>query len=255
MTKGNVQDLCAGARVLILGGTSLARALATLLGREGYAVTTSLAGRTRDPLLPDGAVRIGGFGGARGLADYLVAHRVDVLVDATHPFAARMSANAHEAARATGTPVARLAPAPWPVDPDWMMVPDMASAARSLPPGARVLLTIGRQEIGAFVARTDCSFVARMIEQPEMPLPGWTLVLGRGPFATDTEQALAEAHAITHLVTKNAGGPWPAKLEMARAQRLAVIVVQRPQLPDVETVGTPQALLEWLAGLAPYSRK
>lgn len=224
-----------GKRVLILGGTRDARQIAASLVAEGYAVTTSLAGVTEKPLLPPGEVRRGGFGGVEGLAAYLSAERIAVVVDATHPFAAQMSAQAHEACGLKHVPLFRFERPAWtPTAGDvWGEAKDMAEAVDLLPSGARALVTIGRKEIAAFFLRPDITGVARMIEAPpqEAP-PGWVVLLERPPFTVESEAALMARFGITHLVSKNAGGAsTDAKLIAARQLTLPVIMVRRPAKP------------------------
>ena len=223
-------------RVLILGGTSEARALAGLLPH--HAVITSLAGRTSAPLLPPGEVRTGGFGGADGLATYLRARRIDVLVDATHPFAARISHNAAAAAATTGVALVVLRRPGWTAGPgdDWHRVPDLTAAAALLPHlGHRAFLTTGRQGIGAFAA-VDAWFLARSVEPPEPPMPGrLEVLLDRGPFALDGERRLLAEHRIDVLVTKDSGGP-DAKLVAARERGVPVVMVDRPPVPAAAVV-------------------
>ncbi|MCD7058829.1 cobalt-precorrin-6A reductase [Pelagibacterium xiamenense] len=248
MTKGN--DMTAPKRILILGGTAEARALADRLAGRAEDVITSLAGRTSAPSLPVGKVRTGGFGGAEGLARYLAETAVTHLVDATHPFAARISANAVIAARAANVRLLRLERPAWtpPADANWIDVPDMPAAARNIPENARVLLTIGRQELAAFHGVSDCTIFARVIEPPETVPTGWTIIAARGPFTIDQERALLETHAITHLVTKNSGSPhMAAKLEAAHAHGVAVLMIARPRLPEAETAATIEDTLSWLS--------
>jgi precorrin-6A/cobalt-precorrin-6A reductase len=227
--------------ILILGGTGEARALAAVLTAKGHEVTSSLAGRTQAPLLPEGAVRIGGFGGATGLAGYLREGGFSHLIDATHPFAARISANAVEASAATGIPLLRLERLAWiaPEGADWVEADTMEEAASVLPGGASVLLTIGRQEVAAFFRRSDCRFVARVIEAPQGVPPDWLVLSARGPFTLADEKALMEAHGITHLVSKNSGSDQAAaKLDAAAALGVSVVMVRRPVLPEAVTVGS-----------------
>ncbi len=233
-------------RILILGGTQDARALASALVDEGFSVITSLAGLTENPVLPRGEVRCGGFGGVQGLADYLRAEGIAAVADATHPFAQRMSEHAVAACRETGLPLLRLERPAWTAEAGdrWTMVASVAEAAAALPVGARVLVTIGRKEIAPFLAREDISGVARMIEPPmvEWP-PRWRLLLQRPPFSVAEERRLMEEHAITRLVTKNAGSPaTEAKLMAARALGISVLMVQRPVKPAVQTFETPREL-------------
>jgi len=232
--------------IMILGGTGEARQLAGRLVALGHDVTSSLAGRTAAPMLPPGTVRIGGFGGAEGLAAFLREGGFTLLIDATHPFAARMSANAVAASAAAGVPLIRIERPGWtpPAGAAWIEVDGMAQAAAALPEGARVLLTIGRQEIGAFAGRTDCTFVARMIDMPPEVPAGWEILSARGPFSVAEEMALMKAQAITHLVSKNSGGDQAAaKLEAAMALGVTVVMVRRPALPAAESVASVDEVL------------
>ncbi|MFG3043452.1 cobalt-precorrin-6A reductase [Streptomyces sp. NPDC048241] len=242
------------AHVLILGGTIEARHLATVLAaRPGLRVTTSLAGRVTRPGAVDGAVRVGGFGGVAGLADWLRAHRVTALVDATHPFAERITANAAESARLTGVPHAVLHRPGWDLDDDWCSVASLEEAARVVPRlGQRVFLSTGRLELAAFRDLTDTQFVIRSVEPPEPPLPPHCeLILARGPFSLADELDLLRAHRIDVLVTKDSGGAATApKLAAARSLSLPVVVVRRPELPaKVRALPDVDGVLDWLAGV------
>ncbi|MFD4725055.1 cobalt-precorrin-6A reductase [Streptomyces seoulensis] len=244
------------AHVLILGGTTEARRLATALAaRPGLRVTTSLAGRVSRPGAVDGEVRVGGFGGAVGLADWLRAHRVTALVDATHPFAERITANAAEAARAAGVPHAVLRRPGWDLDDDWHPVASLEEAARLVPRlGKRVFLSTGRLGLAAFAELTAIQFVVRSVEPPEPPLPPHCeLVLGRGPFTLADELDLLRAHRVDVLVTKDSGGAATApKLTAARTLSLPVVVVRRPGLPStVRALPDMDGVLDWLAGVIP----
>ncbi|MGN5381439.1 cobalt-precorrin-6A reductase [Streptomyces lasalocidi] len=245
------------AHVLILGGTTEARRLAAdLAARPAVRVTTSLAGRVAAPGALPGEVRTGGFGGAQGLADWLRAHQVAALVDATHPFAESITANAARAAAATGIPLTVLRRPGWrPVPGDrWHDVPSLAAAAESLPRlGRRVFLSTGRLGLAAFARLTGLHFVVRSVDPPAPPLPPHTeLVLARGPFTVADERDLLRAHRIDVLVTKDSGGAaTAAKLTAARDLGLPVVVVRRPVLPpDVTAVPDVAAVLERL-GLGP----
>ena len=240
-----------GLRILLLGGTAEARVLAARLSAAGHAVTLSLAGRTRAPLLPDCALRVGGFGGAEGLARAL--DDADLLVDATHPFAARISAHARAAAAATGTPLLALDRPPWqPVPGDrWTRVPDMAAAAAALGPARRrVFLAIGRQEVAAFRGAPQHAYLIRSVEPPDpadLPPDSQTL-LARGPFAEPAERALLAASRIETLVAKNSGGAATyGKIAAARALGLPVVLVDRPPGPQILDGET---LLSHVAALA-----
>ncbi|MFF9163829.1 cobalt-precorrin-6A reductase [Streptomyces longwoodensis] len=224
--------------VLILGGTTEARELAAVLAaRPGVRVTTSLAGRVSRPGALDGEVRTGGFGGAGGLAAWIRDQDVAAVVDATHPFAAGITANAARAAADTGRPLVVLRRPGWSPGPGdrWHDVPSLEAAAALLPSlGRRALLTTGRLGLVTFAHVTDVHFVVRSVEPPEPPLPPDTrLVLARGPFTLDDELALLRTHRVDVLVTKDSGGAATSpKLTAARTLGLPVVVVRRPALPD-----------------------
>lgn len=241
------------SHVLILGGTAEARELAAVLAaRRGLRVTTSLAGRVARPGVITGDVRIGGFGGAEGLADWLREQRVDALVDATHPFAETITANAARAAAATGLPLVVLRRPGWRPGPGdrWHMVTSLGTAADLLPRlGRRVFLTTGRMGLAAFAHLTDLHFVVRSVELPAPPMPPHTeVLLARGPFTVADESELLYDHRIDVLVTKDSGGEaTAAKLTAARGLALPVVVVRRPPLPeDVTAVPDVASVLERL---------
>jgi precorrin-6A/cobalt-precorrin-6A reductase len=238
-------------KVLILGGTSEARQLAErLAARPDYQVTTSLAGRTKSPRRPTGDLRTGGFGGGEGLAAYLEEEGIDLVIDATHPFATRISANAAAACVATGTRRLMLVRAPWVVGADdrWIDADDTADAARRLAEiDGPVFLAIGRQELAAFTALADRTVVARMVDPPEgrLALPNARIVVGRGPFALADEKALLAEHDIAVLVAKNAGGEsGRAKLVAAAELGLPVIMIRRPPPPEGDRVATVEEALD-----------
>lgn len=220
-------------RVLILGGTAEAYALAERLVAAGeVTVITSLAGRTAEPVLPPGEVRIGGFGGAEGLAAYIRANGISRVIDATHPFARRISENAIRATAETGVPLEQHVRNGWlPVRGDrWNEVGSLEEASRALPAGATVFLALGRQYLDAFAARRDCRFVIRMVDPPAQPLPFADPVVIRGKPSADPEQeaALFADHGITHLVCRNSGGAAGyGKIAAARQLALPVILIGR----------------------------
>ena len=220
--------------VLILGGTEEARALAAdLAARPGLAPITALAGRTAEPVLPEGAVRMGGFGGAAALAAYLTQARIAALVDATHPFAIGIRRNAMEAAAMAEVPLIRLERPPWAPQPGdhWTTVPDAAAAARAVPAGVRTFLAIGRQSLAPFEAVPDPWFLLRVVDPPARPLIAapHEIVVARGPFAPADEIALLKQHRIDRLVVRNSGAEGSAaKLAAARALGLPVILIDRP---------------------------
>ncbi|WP_030242526.1 cobalt-precorrin-6A reductase [Streptomyces sp. NRRL S-350] len=239
--------------LLVLGGTTEGRALAAAVdGRPSLRVTSSLAGRVARPRLPAGEVRIGGFGGPDGLADWLRAERVDAVVDATHPFAAGISHNAALAAAATGVPLLVLRrPGFAPVTGDrWLPAASLAEAADLLPRrGERIFLTIGRQGVAAFAHLDRVHFLARSVDPPEPPLPpSFEVLLDRGPFTLDGERALLRDHRIDVLVTKDSGGAATApKLTAARELGLPVVMVERPPVPEgVPVAPDVAAALHWL---------
>ncbi len=228
--------------MLVLGGTGEARQLAAALAhRPGFAVISSLAGRVATPARPVGAVRIGGFGGVEGLVSWLREHRTDVVVDATHPFAAQMSRHAAAAAAALGLPLLVLRRPGWTAGPGdrWSRVPDAAAAAALLPElGERVFLATGRGDLAAFAALDRHWFLLRAVEPPPPPLPRrHHLVLDRGPFAAERERDLLLEHHVQVLVTRDSGGSMTAaKLTAARELALPVVLLDRPPAPDTDTV-------------------
>jgi precorrin-6A/cobalt-precorrin-6A reductase len=243
--------------ILVLGGTTEARELAARLAeRPGVRVTTSLAGRVSRPGALDGDVRVGGFGGADGLAAWLREHHVDAVADATHPFAAGITANAARAAAATGVPAVVLRRPGWTPGPGdvWHPVATLAEAAEALPRlGRRVFLTTGRLGLAAFAELSALHFLVRSVEAPGPPMPPRTRVLlARGPFTVAGETALLREHRIDVLVTKDSGGEaTAAKLTAARELGVPVVVVRRPPLPEgVLAVPDVAAALDRL-GLAP----
>lgn len=220
-------------KVLILGGTAEATALAEqLVARGDVTVVTSLAGRTAHPVLPPGEVRIGGFGGAAGLAAYIRENGITRIIDATHPFARRISENAIHAAAETGITLEHLVRPGWVSQRGdrWREVSSLAEAAEMLPAGATVFLALGRQYLGAFAARSDCRFVIRMVDAPAEPLPfaNHLLILGKPSADPAREGELFAAHGITHLVCRNSGGAAGyGKIAAARQMGLPVIILGR----------------------------
>ena len=240
-------------RLLILGGTTEATALAKgLAGQPGLAPILSLAGRTSAPLASPVPTRVGGFGGAEGLARYLRDEGIDRLIDATHPFAARISANAAQAADRASVPVLAIRRPAWvAIEGDrWVEVADMAAAADAL--GARprtVFLTIGRQEVAAFAAAPHHAYVVRTIEplHGALPVPRLTTITARGPFDAVAEMALMRETGIEVVVSKNAGGAATSgKVAAARRLGLPVVMVRRPDKPVVPSVPDAGGALRWL---------
>ena len=242
-------------RLLILGGTAEAAALARRLdGVPGLAVTSSLAGRTTGGRDLPGDLRVGGFGGVDGLAAYLARARIDLVVDATHPFASQITRNAAAACTAADVPRLRLQRPAWqPVEGDrWERVADAGEAARALRRyGAKVFLATGRTDLAAFAHLGDKHFLVRLVEPPKAPLElaHFTLVTGRGPFREADDRVLLEHHAIDVVVTKNSGGDGAAaKLAAARHLGLPVVMIDRPAEPAGEIVGDVEAARDWVLG-------
>jgi precorrin-6A/cobalt-precorrin-6A reductase len=239
------------ARILILGGTGEARELAAALVTAGADVVSSLAGRVSRPRLPDGPVRVGGFGGADGLAAFLLREGITHVVDATHPFAGTITANAAQAAAETGLPRLVLRRPQWEADPSWDEVADIQAAAEAVHawPGEGVFLTTGRRDLATFAADRRHQFLVRTVDPPDGPVPPrMTLILDRGPYTVESESALMREHAIGLLVTKNSGGPMTAaKLTAARNLGVHLIMVRRPPLPPGSAVvATVAEALHWL---------
>jgi precorrin-6A/cobalt-precorrin-6A reductase len=240
-------------RILLLGGTGDSRALAErLAGRRDVEVISSLAGRTEQPATIPGGLRIGGFGGVDALADYLTQNGIDLVVDATHPYAARISANAEAACRMSGTPRLQFGRPPWQevAGDRWIRVADTAAAAAALPGLAqRVFLAVGRGELESFADLPRIWFLVRTVDAPrdKLPLESYEVVLGRGPFEANGERALFLLHGIQALVTKNSGGEATyAKIAVARELGLPVVMIERPPHDDGETVGSVDDALKWI---------
>jgi len=239
-------------RVMILGGTADGRALAERLApREDVQAISSLAGRTLQPLLPEGDVRIGGFGGTDGLAQELRNRSIDVVIDATHPFASRMHRNAADACGRLGLPLVALVRPAWDPQPGDVRhdAQDVAEAAVLAPAlGTRIFLTIGRQEIAPFAGCADRFFLVRSIDAPDVELPPHhALHMQRGPFTLDDETALLRRYAIDLLVTKNSGGnATEPKLVAARTLGIPVLMVRRPERPPSEVVPSARAAVAWI---------
>lgn len=249
-----------GFRVLLLGGTTEAGALAQALAAAGIDAVYSYAGRTGAPVGQPIPVRTGGFGGAEGLAAFLRAGCFTHLIDATHPFAAQISANAVQAARLVQTPLITFERAPWtPIPGDcWTPVPDTEAAVAALPQApATIFLAIGRQGLQPFAAQPQHHFLLRLVDPPDgpLPLPNATAIIARGPFTAEGDRALMEAHQVDVIVAKNAGGEAArAKLDAARALRLPVILIDRPAVPARPLARSVEEVMRWLHDTPPAER-
>ena len=238
------------AKILILGGTAEAREIAALLLKEGHDVISSLAGVTSKPLLPQGKRRVGGFGGVDGLRAYLKQEEIEVLIDATHPYAAIISANAYAAVQNSAVKLVRFERVQWqPTDADhWISVASLFEAAERLEPQAKVFITTGRKDLAPFLKRIDLSGVIRTVEPPRDVLPPhWRMILDRPPHALEDELTLFKREGFTHLVCKNAGSAATrAKLDAARLLGIKVMMVRRPFKPACETFADVGSLIKRL---------
>jgi len=246
--------------VLILGGTAEARELARVLVEQRRPVISSLAGRVSDPALPAGPVRVGGFGGVDGLLEFLVEHRIQSVVDATHPFAAQISAHAALAATSAGRPLLRLERPGWGSHyraHRWSWVADTEAALAAGASTERPFLTTGRQSLAAFSPWGDRHALVRVVDPPSFALPPrWQLISSRGPYPYPSERRLMLDHATDLLVTKDSGGSHTrAKLDAATDLGVAVVVIARPDHPDATaTVASVAEVLAWLATVPPGCR-
>ena len=239
-------------RALLLGGTGDANALAEALARARIDAVYSYAGRTQIPLGHTLPTRIGGFGGARGLADYIKQQRITHVIDATHPFAVEMSRHAVAACAATNTSLIALERAPWMrmSGDNWIEVADIDAAVDALPDApARVFLAIGRQHIAPFAAKPQHGYTLRFVDAPDsaLPLQNADLIVSRGPFTLESDRALMTSRKIDILVARNSGGNGArAKIDAARELGIPVIMIARPALPDRPRVESVEQAMAWL---------
>ena len=242
--------------VLVLGGTGEARTLAVALQDRGVDLVSSLAGRVRNPRLPVGPVRIGGFGGVDGLANYLRENSIESIVDATHPFAAGISANAAAVCAHANVPLLRLQRPGWTGDGSWIWVDDHDAAAAAASTGESIFLRTGRQTLGRFAGPLAGRRVTVRVVDPldhAVP-PSWTVVQARGPYTVESERKLMQDNEIDTLVTKDSGGELTrAKLAAADELGVRIIVVRRPAAPPgVATVASVDEAVDWvLRSVAP----
>jgi len=238
-------------RALILGGTSDASQLAAEIARARIDAVYSYGGRTRVPADQPLPIRIGGFGGVSGLADYIRQEGITHVIDATHPFAAEMSRNAVQACAETGTPLMALERAAWArADVDnWIEVGDVNAAVAALPEAsANVFLAIGRQHIAPFAVKPQHAYTLRFVDPPEAPLSfAADVIVSRGPFTLDGELEMMRARGITWIVARNSGGVGArAKIDAARMLGLPVIMISRPALPERQRVESVAQIMQWL---------
>jgi precorrin-6A/cobalt-precorrin-6A reductase len=240
-------------RVLILGGTSEALDLANrMCDVEALEPIYSLAGRTLAPALPRCEVRRGGFGGVEQLSTYLSDARIDVVIDATHPYASHMASNALAGAKAAGVAHCKLLRPPWsePEDAPWLHAASPKAAAGIIEDRfERIFISSGLGDVAAFAHLTGSWFLIRTIEEPSNPVPlaSFTLIRDRGPFELGAEKALLGEHRVDALVSKNSGGEaTSAKLEAAQQMGIAIIMIERPPIPDCDLYGDAQSLIDRL---------
>ena len=216
-------------------------------------MTLSLAGRTAAPAPQGVPVRVGGFGGSKGLAKYLAAERINVLIDATHPYAATMSDSAARAVQLIDVRLLALRRPPWVADKGerWIEVADAQHAVTALGQDPRhVFLTLGRQELGPFRQAPQHHYLIRSVDpiSPPLAVPHATYLTARGPFTEADDLALLKEHSIDAVVSKNSGGPATySKIAAARALGIEVIMITRPELPEMPSVDSVEAVLDWLA--------
>jgi len=240
-------------RALLLGGTGDANALAQALAHARIDAIYSYAGRTQITLGHTLPTRIGGFGGALGLADYIKQERITHVIDATHPFAVEMSRHAVEACAATNTPLMALERAPWAhaIGDNWLEVADIDAAVAAMPNApAHVFLAIGRQYLAPFAAKPQHAYTLRFVDTPEgaLPLPNAEVIVSRGPFTLEGDRGLMAARGIDYLVARNSGGGGArAKIDAARELGIPVIMIARPALPERPRVESVQEVMAWLA--------
>jgi len=240
--------------LLLLAGTGEAQTLARALSAQGRDVVASMAGATRAPRALGVPLRIGGFGGAEGFADFLQEAGITAVLDATHPFAAHISNRSAEVCAARGIPYCQLLRPEWQAGPgdSWVFIDREEDAATHIPTGARVFLATGRQTLERFANMTGRYLICRQIDPPEaaFPFENGEYLVGRPPFSDDHERDLFKRLKVDWLVVKNAGGDAPmSKLVAARDLGLPVIVINRPEQPDAPRVATVEAALAWVATL------
>ena len=249
--------------VLILGGTAEARQLAAALVADGVEVISSLAGRVSTPSLPAGRVRVGGFGGPDGLADYLRREHASAVVDATHPFAVKITKNAVQAARLTGAPLVRLERPGWREHPRsnaWTWVTDAAAARAAAESARRPFLTTGRQSLPDFLPWADRHVLLRLVDPPSASVPQrWKVIVSRGPYSYDGERTILSEHAVDVILTKDSGGTHTvAKLDAAGDLGIPVVMIARPEpapVPILRTVAEAEAWCRALETSATLPRR
>jgi precorrin-6A/cobalt-precorrin-6A reductase len=235
-------------RILILAGTAEARDLARKLVARRHDVTSSLAGRTGEPVMPEGRVRMGAFGGTEALVAYLKQEDIELLIDATHPYAGAISTEAVDAAAGTGIKLLRLERPAWPAvnGATCKHFTDIASALKAVPARKKALVTTGHKDLAVIAERATSDFLVRLIDPPKRPLPeNAVLLLARPPYTLKSEMNLMGQNGITHLITKNSGSVETRdKLEAAAALGITIFMIDRPLQPEAQTVRTVAEALD-----------
>lgn len=244
-------------RILILAGTAESRDLARKLVARRHEVTSSLAGRTGEPVMPEGRVRMGEFGSAKALADYIKDEGIELLIDATHAYAGAISAEAVDAAKATGIKLFRLVRPVWPPIKGAIInhFPNISSAIKAVPARKKALVTTGQRELEAIAERSDADFIVRLIDPPKTPLPeNAVMLLARPPYTLKSEMNLMGQNGITHLITKNSGSAETyAKLEAAASLGVTILMIDRPTLPEAQSVFSVEEAIDLVHDLAAAS--
>ncbi|MEJ5083036.1 MULTISPECIES: cobalt-precorrin-6A reductase [unclassified Ochrobactrum] len=236
------------SKILILGGTAEAAKLASAFAPLPVESITSLAGRTANPTAISGKIRTGGFGGAEGLAAYLANEKIDLLIDATHPYATRISQNAVQASEITTIPLLRLERPAWERESgdNWIDVASEAQAASLIPADERVLLALGRQHIAPFAERNDVHFITRMIDPPEVSLPHDCEIVLAKPCNYEAELQFLNERKISLIVSRNSGGSISyAKIKAARNLTIPVLMISRPPVAAKTSVATVDEALDF----------
>lgn len=239
--------------VLLLAGTAEGRHIAAAMAEEGIDGHASIAGVTEDPAALALPTRVGGFGGAEGFEAFLEDRSIRAVVDATHPFAARITGRTATICAARGMPYLHVLRHPWAEEEgdDWIHVASAAEAASVVAPGACVFLATGRQTLAEFAGLAGRRVICRVIDPPREPFPfeGGEFVIGRPSRHGEDEAALLSALGVDAIITKNSGGPGRGKLDAARELGLDVIMIARPPMPSAERVATPAEALDWIRAL------
>ncbi|OJI94424.1 precorrin-6A/cobalt-precorrin-6A reductase [Planktotalea frisia] len=236
--------------LLILSGTGEGRRIAAELHSQGIDLIASLAGETRNPKDQIVPLRIGGFGGEEGFRRYLAEAKISAVLDVTHPFASEISERSARICADLMLPYCIFARPPWTpnAQDDWTELEDESAAAQYISAGATVFLATGRKTLHRFADLSKCRLICRQIDPPDGPFPfaNGEFLIGRPPFSVEDEIALFDKLKVDWLIVKNAGGAASfSKLEAARALKLKVGMIKRPERPDAPSVSSIEQAVEW----------